>query len=127
MTKLLKKILVIDDDEDILVVAKYSLQRIEGVTIKSLSSGEHIIQEALEFRPDLILLDVMMPVMDGLSTLKVLRSNSETVLIPVIFFTAKAMQNELDKYRLAGAIDVIIKPFDPLALPDYVQEVWKKL
>lgn len=125
--KPLTKILVIDDDQDILIMTQFALKRIQNVIVKSLSSGELALKESLEFRPDLILLDIMMPGLDGLSILKILREHQETHSIPIVFFTAKAMQNELDKYKSAGAVDIIIKPFDPLSLPELLLEIWKRV
>ena len=123
--KPLSKLLVVDDDVDILKVAKFALKRLENVEIKFLNSGEEAIKEALTFQPDLIILDVMMPKMDGVSTLQALRLLPTMAHTPIIFFTAKVRKDELSNYRHLGVIDVIIKPFDPILLPTAIQTIWR--
>lgn len=124
--KPLTKILFVDDDLDILTIAKYCLEDLSGVTIKYLTSGEEAIKEALVFEPDLIILDVMMPKMDGVSTFNAMRLLPTLTHIPVVFITAKVQTEELANYYKLGALDVIVKPFDPLMLPATVQNIWKK-
>lgn len=122
----LERVLIIDDDQDILTIAKYALELGGPIEVKCLLSSEEALNTALAFRPDLILLDVMMPKVDGLATLKVLRAHAQMQHIPVILFSAKALSNELDFYRTVGAQGIIIKPFDPTALISQVLEIWKK-
>jgi CheY-like chemotaxis protein len=126
MNKPLNKLLVVDDDDDILSITRASLQSLKGVEVKYVSSGKAAIQEALLFQPDLILLDVMMPKMDGMATLTTLRKTTATAHIPVIFFTAKVQREEITSYLQAGAIDVITKPFNPLTLGTTILEIWEK-
>ena len=120
----LKKILFVDDDRDILTIAKYSMENATDKVIKYLNSGEEAIQEALVFNPDLILLDVMMPKMDGISTLNAMRLLPTLSKIPVVFVTAKVQKEELANYSQLGILDVIIKPFDPLTLPSTIEKIW---
>ncbi len=126
LNKPLTKLLLVDDDEDTLIIAKYCLERLKGVTVKYVSSGEEAIREAMTFMPDLILLDAMMPQMDGLTTLKTMRLFSVLAQIPVVFFTAKIQKEEIATFLKAGAIDVITKPFDPQALASTILAIWEK-
>lgn len=124
MEKDLKKILFIDDDADIQFIVKMSLEEIPGIELRFALSGEEGIKSAMEFNPDLILLDVMMPNMDGIGTLKALKLLPTLAKIPVVFVTARAQKDELEEYIEMGALDVIVKPFDPIMLPKIVQKIW---
>lgn len=126
MKNKLKKLLVVDDDEDILVIVRYSFAELQNVEVRYASTGEQAIQEALSFQPDMILLDVMMPKMDGIMTLNALKFFPSLANIPVVFFTAKVQKEELNNYSKLGIIDVIIKPFDPLLLADNVLQIWDR-
>lgn len=119
----LKKIIFVDDDNDILTIAKYSLEESDK-TIKYINSGEEAIQEALIFNPDLILLDVMMPKMDGISTLNAIRLLPSLSKTPVVFITAKVQKEEIANYSKLGILDIIIKPFDPITLASTIQKIW---
>lgn len=123
--KLLTKILFVDDDKDTLIIARYCLKNLKDIEVRYVSSGEAAIQETLQFQPNLILLDVMMPKMDGMAVLKAIRQMEETAHIPVVFFTAKVQKEEVSSYLKAGVIDVIQKPFDPLALSAMIEKIWK--
>lgn len=125
-SKKLSKILIVDDDEDILIISKIAIKAIPDVTIFCASSGEDGVKMALEKSPDLILLDIMMPVMDGIATLKAMRLIPSTAKIPVVFFTARVNPKGVEEYLKLGAIDVIIKPFDPLELPNILCDIWDK-
>ena len=126
MGKALSKILFADDDPDIHLILNISLQAIPNVEIKSALSGEEAVKIAMEFLPDLILLDVMMPKMDGIVTLKTLRLLPTFSKTPVIFLTAKSQKNEVEEYLKLGILDVVIKPFDPIKLPTTLLELWEK-
>jgi CheY-like chemotaxis protein len=119
------RILHIDDEADIREVIELSLSLDPAFDIRSCASGSEGVAAAAEWCPDLILLDVMMPVMDGPATLAQLRQNPELARVPVIFMTARAQLGELDRLRALGAVGVIAKPFDPMALAasvrDYMQ------
>jgi two-component system OmpR family response regulator len=114
MTKL--RIMHVDDEPDIREVVEISLGLDPGLATRSCSSGEEAIVAAIEWQPDVILCDVMMPAMDGPATLMRLRENALTANIPVIFMTARAQTRELDGFRSLGALGVIPKPFDPMTL-----------
>jgi CheY-like chemotaxis protein/HPt (histidine-containing phosphotransfer) domain-containing protein len=114
MTKL--RIMHVDDEPDIREVVEISLGLDPDLATRSCSSGEEAIVAAIDWQPDIILCDVMMPVMDGPATLMRLRENALTASIPVIFMTARAQTRELDRFRSLGALGVIPKPFDPMTL-----------
>ncbi len=126
MTGTLQKILWVEDDPDIRAVADMSLGYLGGYTVQLCSSGQEALEKAPAFAPDLILLDVMMPEMDGPTTLEGMRNIPELERTPIIFVTAKAMRSEVSRYMELGAIGVISKPFDPMTLPDQIREIWKK-
>ena len=111
------KVLHVDDDEDIREVTAYSLAIDPEIDMRSAASGAEAL-EALEagYRPDVILLDVMMPLLDGPGTLALIRQQPAYGDTPVVFMTARAQTGELDQYRALGALDVIVKPFDHMAL-----------
>jgi CheY-like chemotaxis protein len=122
----LNRILCVDDDPDIQNLAKLTLEVIGGYIIEVCSSGEEALQKAVIFKPDLILLDIMMPGMDGPTTWQKLREIPETSTIPVIFFTAKAKPAEIAEVKAIGGLDVIIKPFSPMALPETIRKIWEQ-
>jgi two-component system OmpR family response regulator len=114
MTKI--RILHVDDEPDIREVVELSLGLDPDFTVQGCGSGKEALAVAAEWQPDFILLDVMMPVMDGPATLVQLRANAKTEGIPVIFMTARAQAREVDRFRSLGAVGVIPKPFDPMTL-----------
>lgn len=126
MSQTLKKVLYVEDEDDIRTVAQLALEVVGGLTLRSCSSGEEAVQAAVGFAPDLILLDVMMPGMDGPSTLAALRELTFLKDVPVIFMTAKVQPSEIAYYRSLGALDVIAKPFDPMTLADQVRAIWER-
>ena len=115
------KVLIIDDDADIRSIARLSLSRLGGMEVVEAASGAEGVRKAQNEQPDVILLDMMMPVMDGSATLAALRSQPATAATPVIFLTAKAMRVEVERLRALGAAGVLIKPFDPRTLPGDVR------
>lgn len=120
----LNRILYVEDEPDIQMVAKLALEMVGGFTVKICSSGQEALAEAVAFTPDLVLLDVMMPGMDGPATLKGLRSLPELAATPVVFMTAKVQPQEVQHYKSLGAVDVIAKPFDPMTLASQVRSAW---
>ena len=117
------KVLLVDDEVDIRRIAALSLSAVGGMEVAQASGGSEGIRKAREDRPDVILLDMMMPGLDGLATFQALRSDPETSAIPVVFLTAKAMSAEVERLRALGARGVLIKPFDPMALPGLLREL----
>lgn len=106
------------------MVARLALEDIGGFTVEACSSGSEALERAPSFRPDLILLDVMMPHPDGPTTLSALAQQPESAQVPVIFVTAKVQNHEVAHYLELGAVDVIVKPFDPMTLADQVLKIW---
>lgn len=119
------KILYVEDDIDIQTVARMALELVGGYTLEVCSSGEEAISKGPAFSPDLILLDVMMPGMDGPTTLENLRKFPELKNTTAVFMTAKVMPSDVQRYKDLGAADVIPKPFDPMTLAQQVHEIWK--
>lgn len=126
MTQELSRILYVEDDPDIQAIAMMVLESIHGYIMEACSSGVEALEKALPFKPDLILLDVMMPGMDGLETLKNLRNFPELSDVPVIFMTAKVQPQEVQGYLNLGALGVIAKPFDPMTLAQQLASIWEK-
>jgi len=126
MDKELKRILYVEDEEDIRTIAVTALEAIGGFTVIACSSGVQAIDKAPDADADLILLDVMMPGVDGPATLKALRNIPETAAIPVVFMTAKVLASEIAHLKSLGAIDVIPKPFDPMMLAEQIGEIWRR-
>lgn len=120
----LTRILLVEDDPDIQTVARLGLKVVGGFTVEICSSGKEAIQAAPTFAPDLILLDVMMPGMDGMTTLKALRELPQILTTPVIFLTAKVQTHEVAYYKQLGVWDVIAKPFDPMTLSANLNRIW---
>lgn len=117
------KVLLVDDDANIRTVALIGLEDTPEWDIREAGSGQEALDLAAQEKPDLILLDMMMPGMDGVSTFERFRQNPATRDIPIIFMTAKVQKNEVEGYRNLGAKGVIIKPFDPLALADEIMGI----
>ena len=124
MNQSLNSILYAEDDPDIQLVGTMALEQVGGFSVTVVNSGVEALTAATDNQPDLILLDMMMPDLDGLSTLKKLRENSNTASIPVIFMTAKVQEKEVKQYYEAGALAVLPKPFDPMTLADQIREIW---
>lgn len=120
----LQRILYVEDEPDIQAVARLALEMVGGFTVKICSSGDDALREAGAFAPDMILLDVMMPGMDGPSTLAALRGFDGLKATPVAFMTAKVQPHEVQQLKALGAVGVIAKPFDPMTLSDQVRELW---
>jgi CheY-like chemotaxis protein len=110
------RILIIDDEDDIREVAALSLETVAGWDVAVASSGAQGLIRAAEYNPDAILLDVMMPGMDGPSTFRELRKNPLTSKIPVVLLTAKVQSTDQRRFADLGVEGVLFKPFDPLTL-----------
>ena len=124
MTPELNKILCVEDERDIQAVAKVALEAVGKFTVQMCGSGQEALDELGTFGPDLILLDVMMPGMDGPTTFKSIREMSEFEAVPIIFMTAKVMESDQNLYRSLGAAGIIAKPFDPMMLSTHIREIW---
>lgn len=120
----LTRILLVDDQRDIRSIVGLALGKIGGFQVKVCESGEEALAAAGDFAPDLLLLDLSMPVLDGLGTLKALRARGLTA--PAVFFTARLNAKDAERYRDLGVLGVIPKPFDPLKLGSQLREMWKQ-
>ena len=118
-----RTLLLIDDDDDIREIAQLSLELGAGWTVLTAASGPDGIEIAGDKHPDAILLDVMMPVLDGPATLAKLREDDRTKMIPVVFLTAKARPAERDRLAGLDVAGVLAKPFDPMTLADQLESV----
>jgi CheY-like chemotaxis protein len=110
------KVLVVDDEADIRQVARLALGRVGGMQVVDTGRSDEAVDLAAREKPDAILLDVMMPGLDGPGALGALRADARTEAIPVVFLTAKAMPAEIQRLRALGAVGVLTKPFDPMTL-----------
>lgn len=122
----LRTILLVEDDADIMEVASMALETVGGFEVHGCDNGRSAVALARQVKPDIILLDWMMPGFDGGQTLEALRNDPETASIPVVFMTAKLKSGEVVGMLELGAADVIPKPFDPMALPGQVKNIWKR-
>lgn len=118
-----RKILIIDDEDDIREVAALSLESVAGWDVVVASSGAQGLVRAAECQPDAILLDVMMPGMDGPSTFRELRKNPATSKIPVLLLTAKVQSTDQRRFADLGVEAILFKPFDPLTLSTQISTV----
>jgi CheY-like chemotaxis protein len=117
------RILIIDDEDDIREVAAMSLETVAGWEVMVASSGAQGIARATQYQPDAILLDVMMPGMDGPTTFRQLRGNPATAHIPVLLLTAKVQASDQRSFAGLGVEAVLVKPFDPLTLSSQISGV----
>ena len=124
MEPALQKVLVVEDNDQIRVIIKLALGKVGGLDVCICASGDEALKTVAGFQPQLILLDVMMPDMDGPTVLKRLREAPATAAIPVIFLTAKTSAQEIQMLRSLGALDIVAKPFDPMTLHLQVKEIW---
>ena len=117
------RILIIDDEDDIREVAALSLETVAGWDVVVANSGAQGLARAIEFQPEAILLDVMMPGMDGPSTVRELRKNPATASIPVLLLTAKVQSSDQRRFADLGVQAVLFKPFDPMTLSTQIATV----
>lgn len=122
----LPRVVHVEDDPDIREIALIALEMVGGLEVVQFASGREALDGAVAARPDLFLLDVMMPGMNGEETLRALRQMPEFETTPVIFMTAKAQQSDVRKFLDAGALEVIVKPFDPMQLATQILAIWGK-
>ncbi len=127
MPKELKRILFVEDEASIRTIAVTVLEAVGGYAVIACASGKQALDAAPGANADLILLDVMMPEMDGPATLKALRDIPQTAHTPAIFMTAKVQAGEIAHYKSLGALDVIAKPFDPMTLSAQIVEIWRRV
>ena len=119
----MRRLLIVDDDPDIRAVARLSLELVSGWTVFEAESGNDAIDQAATLLPDAILLDVMMPGIDGVETLRRLSHDRGTSHIPVIFLTAKAQTDDRRRLEATTARGVLAKPFDPMTLAHDIEAI----
>jgi CheY-like chemotaxis protein len=123
----LNRICYVEDDEDIQRIVRMSLERVGKMTVAVVGDPTRAFETIAEFKPDLVMLDWMMPVMDGPTLFRQMKLRPETSSLPVVFITAKASQRDLDELKTLGAAGTISKPFSPKDLPDQLRAIWKAL
>ena len=121
----LRRILSVDDDPDLRKIITMSLQDVGGFVVQACASGKEAIEKAPAFDPQLILLDVMMPGMDGLETLTALRRDPRLAKTAVVFITANVKPGDEARFMDLGAVDIIAKPFDPMHLHERINTIWE--
>lgn len=122
----IKNVLMVDDDDDIREVGGMSLEDVGNWSVSLAGSAEEALAHVSTHTPDLILLDVMMPDVDGPTTLLRLRELPALEQVPIIFMTARVQKDEVDSYLALGAAGVIVKPFDPMTLPNEILDILRK-
>ena len=123
----LSKVCYVEDDQDIQRIVRLSLERVGKMTVEIIGDPMIAIDAMKRFAPDLMLLDWMMPGMDGPTLFRQMRQHPELAALPVVFITAKASHAEMDELASLGAAGAISKPFSPKDLPDQLREIWSKL
>ena len=118
-----KRILIVDDEPDIREVVQVSLETVSGWQVITAESGDEGIAKAKQEKPDAILLDAMMPNMDGPAAFQKLQADPSTKQIPVIMFTAKVQQADRKKFADIGVKEIITKPFDPMKLGSQIAAI----
>lgn len=122
----LQRVLYVEDDPAILDLIGIALSTVGGLSAKGFASGEEAVAQAGDFAPQLLLLDVMMPDMDGPMTLSKLREIAGLESAPAVFLTAKVNSNEVDRLMALGAAEVLAKPFDPMTLAESLKYIWER-
>ena len=123
----LNRVSYIEDDEDIQRIVRLSLERIGKMSIDIVSDPEEAIDRMIAFKPDLVVLDWMLPGIDGPTLFRRMQARAETCHLPVVFITAKASARELEELRALGAAGTISKPFSPNDLPAQLRAIWDAL
>ena len=121
------RICYVEDDEDIQRIVRMSLERVGKMTVEVVGDPTVAIDAMNAFKPDLVMLDWMMPKLDGVALFRQMQARPETQALPVVFITAKASQRDLDELVKIGAAGTISKPFSPKDLPEQLRAIWKKL
>ena len=123
----LQRISYVEDDEDIQRIVRMSLERVGKMTVDVVSDSTTAIARMASFKPDLVMLDWMMPGMDGPTLFKKMKEDPQTAALPVVFITAKAQSRDMAELMALGAAGTISKPFSPKDLPEQLRQIWAKL
>jgi CheY-like chemotaxis protein len=120
------RVLYVEDDDGIRMIGEMALADVGGMRVRACASGDEALAAAQSFHPDLLVLDVMMPGMDGPATLKALRALPHVAAVPAVFMTAKIMPHEIEALKKLGAIEVVPKPFDPMTIAVTLRDIWRR-
>ena len=123
----LNRICYVEDDEDIQRIVRMSLERVGKMTVEIVTDPLQAIGVMTAFKPDLVMLDWMMPGMDGPTLFRKMKEDPQMSALPVVFITAKAQSRDMAELMALGAVGTISKPFSPKDLPDQLRAIWKKL
>ncbi|HUQ74927.1 MAG TPA: response regulator [Burkholderiales bacterium] len=123
----LERICYVEDDEDIQRIVRMSLERVGKMTVEVVTDPMLAIAAITAFKPDMVMLDWMMPGMDGPTLFRKMKTDPQTASLPVVFITAKAAQRDMDELSSLGAVGTISKPFSPKDLPEQLRAIWAKL
>lgn len=126
-TTSLRKILLTDDEPDILEISRIALETVGGFEVAVCQSGSEFLRLLPDFKPDLVIIDALMPDMGGLEVLAAMRRVNGFEQTPAVFLTGLILERDLRDLRTSGAVDVITKPFDPMKLPQRIKDVWKAI
>jgi two-component system OmpR family response regulator len=121
----LQRVLLADDEPDLLEIARIALETLGGFEVATCASGEEFLRLLPIFKPDLVVIDVLMPDLGGLEVFEKMRTMEGFESVPAVFLTGLVLARDLEKLRASGAADVITKPFDPMTLADRIGGVWK--
>jgi CheY-like chemotaxis protein len=119
-------VLYVEDDDGIRMIGEMALADVGGMRVRACASGDEALAAVQSFHPDLLVLDVMMPGMDGPATLKALRALPDVAAVPAVFMTAKIMPHEVEGLKKLGAIEVVPKPFDPMTIAETLRDIWRR-
>lgn len=122
----LEHVLCVEDEPDIRMIAQLALETVGGLRVSLCNSGCEAVDTARREHPDLVVMDVMMPGLDGPGALRALRDHPDTRELPVVFMTAKVQPEEVRQLLSLGALAVVAKPFDPMTLADQLREIWAR-
>ncbi len=123
----LQRILLADDEPDILEISRIALETLGGYEVVVCESGSDFLKLLPDFRPDLVIIDALMPDMNGLEVLAEMRRMEGFEEVPAVFLTGLTLERDLRDLRASGAVDIITKPFDPLTLPQRIDGVWEAI
>jgi CheY-like chemotaxis protein len=121
----MQRILLADDEPDILEISRIALETVGGFDVSVCTSGGALLERLVDFEPDIIVVDVLMPDMSGPEVLEEIRRLPEFDAVPVVYLTGMVQEEELKSLRDTGAADVILKPFDPMTLADRINGIWE--
>ncbi|MEK0082353.1 response regulator [Benzoatithermus flavus] len=123
----LQRVMCVEDEDDIRIIAEMALADVGGLEVMTCASGASALEAVAGFAPQLVVLDVMMPGMDGPAVLARLKERADTCHLPVVFMTAKVQPSEVARLKSLGAADVVAKPFDPMTLAEQLRAIWAGL